>query len=142
MKKATESDNIYNDLLKSQRLCNVLCELFQSCFDSGISPTQWHKSAIKPIPKSSKNNHKLPLSFEVYTLLAVYTLDGFSNNLVWGHIIICRWHSFICWTWKKSADYVEHCCGMGLEMETSGKSRQNINSTFETTIIGEKFDCH
>ena len=75
LKKATGIDEISNEVLKSPRLFNVLCELFQFCFDRGIIPTQWHKTIIKPIPKSSKNDPRLPLSYRGISLVScVYKL--------------------------------------------------------------------
>ena len=75
MKKATGIDEISNEVLKSPRLLNVLFQLFKSCFDNGIIPTQWNKSIIKPIPKSSKNDPKLPLSYRGISLLScIYKL--------------------------------------------------------------------
>ena len=50
-------------------LFNVLFGLFQCCFNNGIIPTHWLKSIIKPIPKSSKNDPKLPLSYRGISLL-------------------------------------------------------------------------
>ena len=68
-------DEISNEVLKSPRLFNVLFELFKTCFDCGIIPTQWNKSIVKPIPKSSKNDPKLPLSYRGISLIScIYKL--------------------------------------------------------------------
>ncbi len=54
LKKATGTDEISNKVLKLPQLFDVLNELFQSCFDSSIIPSQWLKTIIKQLPKSSK----------------------------------------------------------------------------------------
>ena len=82
MKKATGIDEISNEVLKSPRLFNVLFQLFKYCFDSGTIPTQWNKSIIKPIPESSKNDPKLPLSYRGISLIScIYKLYSSILNI-------------------------------------------------------------
>ncbi len=42
--------------------------LFNICFDTGCTPTLWGKSIIHPIPKSSTNDPRDPLSYRGISL--------------------------------------------------------------------------
>ena len=86
-RKATGIDDISYEVLKSPKLLEILFHLFQSCFDNGIIPAQWYKTIIKPIPKSSKNDPKLPLSYRGISLISnVYKLySSLLNNRLTDH---------------------------------------------------------
>lgn len=49
-KKAVDTDNVSNEVLKCEKLRNVLLSLFNSCFLSGYVPSLWKQGIIKPIP--------------------------------------------------------------------------------------------
>ena len=51
--KAVGFDNIPAEVIKSQRLQNILCALFHLRFINGVIPSAWKKGVIHPIPKSS-----------------------------------------------------------------------------------------
>lgn len=63
-------------------MLNILCCLFQNCFQHGITPSVWNKSIIKPMPKSAKADSKVPLNYRGIRLIsAVYKLySGVLNN--------------------------------------------------------------
>ena len=53
----------------------VLFSLFQTCFNYSIIPSIWYKSIIKPIPKSAKNDPRVPLNYRGISLMStVYKL--------------------------------------------------------------------
>ena len=87
LRKATGIDEISYEVLKSPNLLPILFQLFQTCFDSGIVPSQWYKTIIKPIPKSSKSDPKLPLSYRGISLISnVYKLySSLLNNRLTDH---------------------------------------------------------
>ncbi len=73
--KAVGLDVIPNEVLKCPTLLNALCLFFNTCFNSGISPSVWSKSIISPIPKSSMTDKFLPLQYRGISLLScVYKL--------------------------------------------------------------------
>ena len=48
---------IPNEALKNTQAKNLLHKLFNICFISGITPLEWSKSDIKPVPKPDKDQH-------------------------------------------------------------------------------------
>ena len=68
-------EDIPNEVSKSPPLLNMLFCLFRFCFKHSIVPSVWYKSIIKPIPKSSKNDPRIPLNYRGISLLStVYKL--------------------------------------------------------------------
>ena len=60
---------IPNDAMKSQNAIRLLHKLFNLCFSSGLSPTDWDYSHIKPIPKKGKD-FRIPLNSRCITLMS------------------------------------------------------------------------
>ena len=69
-KKSVGVDEIPNEVLKQSFMCNIMREFFQLCFDCGKVPADWTKSIIKPIPKSSENDKRVPLNYRGISLLS------------------------------------------------------------------------
>ena len=65
LKKTPGIGGIPNEALKSPYLLEVPFCLFQTCFEYGIIPSPWYKSIIKPIPKSVKNDPRIPLKYSL-----------------------------------------------------------------------------
>ena len=73
--KATGIEDLTNEILKSPKLAQVLFNLFLNCFEYGRIPSVWFKSIISPIPKSSKNDPRIPLNYRGISLMStVYKL--------------------------------------------------------------------
>jgi hypothetical protein len=68
--KAVGPDLIPYEALKNDRMKMVLIQLFQLCFDSGKLPSEWLKSNILPIPKSSAVDPRIPLNYRGISLLS------------------------------------------------------------------------
>ncbi len=67
--KAVGYDNIPNEVLKNPCIINVLCHLFQLCFDSGNVPGEWNKAIINPIPKDLSKDNRVPHNYRGISLL-------------------------------------------------------------------------
>jgi hypothetical protein len=69
--KAAGIDGIVSELLKNNTMAKVLHAIFSQCFACGICPTKWKLGLITPIPKSSKNDPRDPMSYRGITLISV-----------------------------------------------------------------------
>ena len=69
-KKAAGIDKIPNKILKCANLFPVVQRLFQNCFDNGIVPQAWRQAIIKPIPKSDKNDKRIPTNHRGISILS------------------------------------------------------------------------
>ena len=80
--KAVGTEDLPNEVLKSPYLFNILYNLCCICFDKSIVPSKWNESIIKPIPKSPKNDPRIPLNHRGISLLStVYKIySGVLNN--------------------------------------------------------------
>ena len=80
--KAVGIEDLPNEVLKSPNLCNVLHCLCHICFQNGIIPSEWNRSIIKPIPKSIKDDPRVPLNYRGISLIStVYKIySGVLNN--------------------------------------------------------------
>ena len=73
--KATGIEDLSNEVLKSPNLAQTLFNLFRNCFEHGKLPSDWMKSIISPIPKSPKNDPRVPLNYRGISLMStVYKL--------------------------------------------------------------------
>ena len=70
LKKAVGIDLIPNEALKNNTMIEILKPFFQLCFDTGKVPNQWTQAIIKPIPKSTENDPKIPLNYRGISLLS------------------------------------------------------------------------
>ena len=64
-------DGIHNEVLKNEPIIKLLQVLFQFCFDTGKVPSLWRKALIRPIPKGSAIDTRIPLNFRGISLLSV-----------------------------------------------------------------------
>ncbi len=79
--KAVGCDLIPNEVLKSPALTESLHKLFNYCFKNGVTPSQWSKSVISPIPKGSMKDPYTPLNYRGISLLScVYKLYAYILN--------------------------------------------------------------
>lgn len=70
LQKAVGEDELTNEVLKCPKLLNTLHCLFTNCFCSGVIPSGWYKSIIKPIPKSCQADPRIPLNYRGISLLS------------------------------------------------------------------------
>ena len=68
-RKAMGNDMLPNEVLKNDNTINLLQQLIQLCLDTGKVPDEWTKAIIKPIPKSSENDPRIPLNYRRMNLL-------------------------------------------------------------------------
>lgn len=80
LRKASGIEGLSNEVLKTPKLLQFLTHFMQVCFKSSIVPSDWYKSLIKPIPKSAKNDPRVPLNYRGVSLLSTVS-KLFSNIL-------------------------------------------------------------
>ena len=68
-RKAVGIDNIPNEILKNKNSNRLLKMLFNSMFNCEKIPSQWKLAVIKPIPKNSLTDARLPLQYRGISLL-------------------------------------------------------------------------
>jgi len=80
--KAVGVDELSNEVLKCPKLLNTLHVLFQYCFKNGTVPSVWYRSIIKPIPKTTQADPRVPLNYRGISLLntACKVFSGILNN--------------------------------------------------------------
>ena len=69
-KKAVGIDNIPNEILKNEKTISLLTNLFNKIFANSLMPSCWNIAIIKPIPKSSLLDHRIPLQYRGISLLS------------------------------------------------------------------------
>ena len=69
-KKSTGIDLIPNEILKREEVEDLLCALFNSCFNSGLVPSVWVRALVKPIPKGADKDPYIPLNYRGISLLS------------------------------------------------------------------------
>ena len=77
--KATGIDNLPNEILKCERIKELILKLFQKCFESGTLPSMWNLSIIHPILKKGKD-YRDPLSYRSISLMS--TVAKIFNSLI------------------------------------------------------------
>ena len=83
--KAVGIDNLPYELFKNNKSDEVLCLLFNKFFDTSLTPSIWNLAILKPIPKNSLTDPRLPLEYRGVSLLStVYKLftSVLNNRLV------------------------------------------------------------
>ncbi len=68
--KSVGIDNLPNVIFKNKRSNTLLTALFNKILDTGLSPSIWGLSIIKPIPKDSMIDPRLPLQYRGISLLS------------------------------------------------------------------------
>ena len=69
-RKCPGIDMLPNEVLKSTNVKTLLRELFQLCFETGIIPSMWLRAIVKPIPKNSENDPRIPQNYRGISLLS------------------------------------------------------------------------
>lgn len=69
--KSSGIDELPAEVLKHERLVNLLRVLFEKCFNYGITPDIWKRSVISPVPKSSTSDSRDPLQYRGISLAPV-----------------------------------------------------------------------
>ena len=92
--KAVGVDNLPNEILKNKETVKLLTCLFNKIFSLQKVPSMWSVGIIKPIPKSSLTDPRVPLQYRGITLLStVYKLfSSVLNNRI---VKVCNTHDLI-----------------------------------------------
>ena len=67
--KSPGIDKLPYEVYKNDRSIKLLHALFNRCFSTGIVPSIWKKAVIKPIPKNSTSDPRVPLNYRGISLL-------------------------------------------------------------------------
>ena len=69
-KKSVGVDLVPNEVLKDPGIQTLLYHLFNTCFSTGLVPSQWLDAIIKPIPKGSDKDPYVPLNYRGISLIS------------------------------------------------------------------------
>ena len=69
--KAPGIDSLISDIFKNHNSILLLTNLFNVCLQEHMIPTTWSVGVINPIPKSPKNDARVPLNYCGISLLSV-----------------------------------------------------------------------
>jgi len=88
LNKAVGLDNLPYEVMKNEESSALLQAMFDKVFSSGVIPSVWHKTILKPIPKNSTVDPRIPLKYRGIALLStVYKLySGILNNRLTKHL--------------------------------------------------------
>ncbi len=67
--KGPGCDGLPNEVYKNETSIQILCKLFNHCFNTGLIPSIWIKAIIKPISNGSQHNPRIPLNYRGISLL-------------------------------------------------------------------------
>ena len=68
--KAVGPDLLPYECMKNEKSKTILTLLFEKIFRSCLAPTLWLRSLIKPIPKGSHLDQRLPVNFRSISLIS------------------------------------------------------------------------
>jgi exonuclease III len=140
-KKAVGVDVLPNEVLKNNSIVVILHALFQLCFDTGKIPRIWRRAIIKPLPKSSENDPRIPLNYRGISLLSctakIFTSilnSRIVNFLTEQDVLADEQNGF-----RANRSCADHIYGL----HSIAKMRQEQNkNTFVTFIdFSKAFDC-
>ena len=82
--KAVGIDNLPFEVLKNDKSYKILTALFDKLYEYGLTPSVWNMAIIRPIPKNSLVDARLPLEYRGISLLStIYKLyTGILNNRI------------------------------------------------------------
>ena len=69
-KKSIGIDNLPHEILKNNTTVGLLTKFFNKVFEQNVMPTCWNIAIIKPIPKSSLLDYRIPLQYRGISLLS------------------------------------------------------------------------
>ena len=130
--KAAGIDELPAEILKCERLTDVLLKLFNKCFSTGLIPDIWKKGIINPIPKSSTADRRDPLNYRGITLTSsVYKLycnilnDRLSKWENSNNILLDNQNGF-----RKNRSTVDHVMTITSIIETRKLNKKNTFAAF------------
>jgi hypothetical protein len=130
--KAAGIDLIPSDVLKNEASLFVLHSLFNVCFQTGRIPSLWSKSIINPIPKSSSNDLRDPMSYRgislASTIYKMYTSILNERIVKWTdakEIIVDEQNGF-----RKKRSTIDHLSSLTNIIDTRTKNRQSTFCAF------------
>jgi hypothetical protein len=70
LKKAVGADAIPNEILKHEGIRSLLLSLFNKILETGLTPSIWSDSILKPIPKGGNQDIYSPMSYRAISLIS------------------------------------------------------------------------
>jgi hypothetical protein len=86
-KKSVGLDNLPNEVFKNEKSVKVLTTLFRKFFELCLIPSLWRKAVLKPIPKGSTTDVRVPLEYRGISLLS--TVYKMFSSLLNKRLISC-----------------------------------------------------
>ena len=137
IKKSVGIDNLPNEILKNHKTMQMLHVLFQEIFETGITPSIWKTAIIKPLPKSSMTDPRLPLQYRGISLLS--TLYKLFSSIMNSRITKCaEQHSIFADEqngFRKNRSCLDHCYSLTSIIRNR---KQQGKSTYVAFIDMEK----
>ena len=73
--KSMGPDTLPYEIFKNDNSLNLLAKLYNNIFETGVIPSLWRTAIIKPIPKKSTKDFRVPAHYHAISLLStVYKL--------------------------------------------------------------------
>ncbi len=130
--KAQGEDCIPVEVLRNQHAIDVLCRLFNVCFQTGQIPAMWQKGIINPIPKCSTSDARVPLNYRGITLAScvykVYCSVLNQRLSEWAEgceLLIDNQNGF-----RKKRSTIDHLSTLTMVIETRKQQRKSTYVAF------------
>lgn len=130
--KAVGLDELPAEILKCDKLLNVLLKLFNKCFSSGIIPDIWKQGIINPIPKSSTSYRRDPMNYlgitptssvyKLYSNVLNTRLSKWEND---NSVLLDNQNGF-----KKNRSTIDHVISLTSIIETQKLHRKDTFTAF------------
>ena len=139
-RKAFGIDEIPNEVLKNDNMIRLLTCLYQMCFECGVIPSDWKRAVIKPIPKSSTDDPRIPMNYRGISLISCVAklFTGILNHRISEYLESASLLAEEQNGFRKNRSCVDHI----YTPYSLAKSRQEKGErTYVTFIDFAKFDC-
>ena len=140
-KKSVGLDNLPNEVFKNEASINVLTKFFNRLFETSLIPSVWRKAVLKPIPKGSTCDPRIPLEYRGISLVStVYKL--YSSLLNRRLVSVGEMHNLFADEqngFRGGRSCEDHCFVLSTIVR---QRKQNNLSTFAGFIdLKKAFDC-
>ena len=139
--KSSGVDRIPYEILKNDKIIDVLTNLYQLCFDTNLVPAMWSKSIISPIEKSKDNDPRLPLHYRGISLIccSAKIYSSLINNRITEHLnnanLICEEQN----GFRKGRSCTDHIFSLNAIVEHHIDNNRQIFAAF--IDFQKAFDC-
>ena len=140
-RKAVGIDNLPNEIFKNEISIEVFTLLFKKIFECKVFPSIWAKSVLKPIPKSSTIDPRVPLEYRGISLLS--TVYKLYSSILNSRLTNCaELHGLLAEEqngFRKARSCEDHCFALSSVV----RNQKALNrSTFVGLIdLKKAFDC-